>query len=187
MKKLFYFSAAAIMMACLAGCMGKKDSDKMELADTIAVTIPDTALYGTIDEATTMHMLVINTDEGKQQECELDADTLSDIQGGVFAGDRVTVVTVKTADGLAVKKLLNLNTLHGKWTSLDRNFEIKENGEVESNASIETNPYTHWSTANANLILNADTFQVLLLGPDSLTLENDKGIFVYKRQRMAKK
>ena len=28
---------------------------------------------------------------------------------------------------------------------------------------------------------NRDTFEVAYLGPDSLALENDRGIFVYKR------
>jgi len=47
--------------------------------------------------------------------------------------------------------------------------------------NVESHPYTHWSMVNCNLVLNRDTFEVAYLGPDSLALENDRGIFVYKR------
>ncbi|MCI6501208.1 MAG: lipocalin family protein, partial [Prevotella sp.] len=33
------------------------------------------------------------------------------------------------------------------------------------------------------IILNTDTFLIDVLGPDSLYLENDNGIFAYKRVR----
>lgn len=183
MRKIIYLIAVCITAASMAGCMGKKESDKVELADTVMTTVPDTALYGVISDATSMHNLVVVTDEGKSVECAIDLDTLSNVQGGLFAGDRITLTTTKTDEGLVVQKSLNLTTLLGRWTSLDKNFEIKENGVVESSVKTESNPYTQWTTVNANLVLNRDTFQVLLLGPDSLSLENGNGIFVYKRQR----
>ena len=69
------------------------------------------------------------------------------------------------------------------WTDIAKNFEIKEGGVVSSNASAESKPYTMWKIYNGRLVLNTDTFDVLALGPDSLWLECDKGIFQYKRQK----
>jgi hypothetical protein len=80
-----------------------------------------------------------------------------------------------------VKKAINLTSLCGRWVALDRNFEIMEDGTVVSMQNVESHPYTHWSMVNCNLVLNRDTFEVAYLGPDSLALENDRGIFVYKR------
>ncbi len=54
---------------------------------------------------------------------------------------------------------------------------------VKSNLAAESNPYTQWQMVNARIILNADTFDILTLGADSMELENSKGIFIYKRQR----
>lgn len=187
MKKITLAVFSATMALCLIGCGEKKTETSQELTDSVTVSVPDSALYGTVNEATTMHTLVIVTDEGKTLEYAMNVDEPTDIQGGVFVGDRMTITTSKAAEAPYVVKALNLTTLLGKWTSLDRNFEIKENGVVESNISAESNPYTSWSTANANLILNKDTFTVNLLDADSLTLENDKGIYVYKRQALATK
>jgi hypothetical protein len=70
----------------------------------------------------------------------------------------------------------------GRWTSLDKNFEIKDGGVVESNVTAESNPYTSWKIFNGHLILSKDTFDIVNLDQDSLYLENDKGIFAFKRQ-----
>lgn len=80
------------------------------------------------------------------------------------------------------KKVINLTTLLGKWTSIDRNFDIKEGGVVESHVTAESRPYTDWKIVNGRLVLSADTFEVLDLGPDSLYLENDTVIYAFKRQ-----
>jgi hypothetical protein len=101
----------------------------------------------------------------------------------VFAGDKVTLTFTEDKDVRMVDKMVNLTSLLGKWTSLDRNFQIQENGVIESNGSAESHPYTQWAMSNAQLILNTDTFDVLTLGPDSMTIENAHGIFVYKRQK----
>ena len=77
---------------------------------------------------------------------------------------------------------INITSLLGRWISLDKNFEIKDGGVVESSLTAESNPYTSWKIFNGKLVLSKDTFDVLNLGPDSLLLENNKGIFVFKRQ-----
>ena len=88
---------------------------------------------------------------------------------------------VKGEEENTAQKVINLTSILGKWASLDKNFEIKDGGVVESNVAAESNPYTSWKIFNGRLVLSKDTFDVLNLGPDSLYLENDKGIFVYKR------
>lgn len=185
MKKLLYLPLVAFLAGSFVACGLNSGKDNSHENDTIvAEQVPDSAIYGIVDESTTMHTLVLNMDDGKQMTFTLDVDTVeADVQGGIFAGDRMTVYAVKGADNtMTVKKAVNLNTLLGKWTSLDRNFQIEENGVINSNSTApESNPYTQWQMANCNIILNADTFSVLYLGPDSMSLENDKGIFVYKR------
>ena len=54
---------------------------------------------------------------------------------------------------------------------------------MESAVKAETNPWTSWKLNNGNIILNSDTFQIDVLGPDSLCLETADGIFAYKRQQ----
>lgn len=181
MKKLLYTFVCCALITSMISCNEKKQDADTNSSDSIATEIPDSAIYGIVNESTTMSNLVITTDEGKTIEMEVNTDSLSDIQGGIFAGDRMAIITTKTENGMIVKKAINLTSLLGKWISLDRNFEINEDGVVKSNISAETKPYTAWSTINGNLVLNTDTFQVLLLGPDSLSLENNDGIFVYKR------
>ena len=46
----------------------------------------------------------------------------------------------------------------------------------------ESNPYTEWKILNGKLVLSKDTFNILSIGNDSLYLENEKGIYAYKRQ-----
>lgn len=186
MKKLTMLFALAIALTAVVGCTGKKETKAETPVDSTAVEVPDTAIYGIVGEGTTMSVLELLTEEGKTMQFEINTDSLSDIQGGIFAGDRVTLTCMKGSEMPVVCKVVNLTTLLGKWTSLDRNFEIKEDGVVESALKTESRPYTHWSMSNASLILNTDTFSVLLLGPDSLSLENENGIFVFKRQGVTK-
>ena len=103
------------------------------------------------------------------------------MQGGLLAGDHLAVISCKTADGeLFAKSVLNITSLMGKWTSIDRHFVIEEGGVVTGDDS-EPNPYVEWKIDNGRLVLSSDTFSVYGLGPDSLLLENQKGIYAYKR------
>ena len=104
------------------------------------------------------------------------------MQGGLLVGDRLAVIGATDRDGERVAtKVINLTTLQGKWTSLDKNFEILEGGLIKSNVTAESNPWTEWKILNGQLLLNRDTFDIDQLSADSLYLENHDGIFVYKR------
>ena len=166
----------------LASCNGGKTDNAGTQKDTLNAGIADSTVYGKCGEGSMMHTLELITDEGKTLTFTIDEENGSDIQGGMMSGDRMAVTYYKTADENIAHKVINLTTLLGRWTSLDKNFTINEDGSIESSVPAESKPYTAWTICNAKLILNTDTFEVLTLGADSLELESAKGIFVYKRQ-----
>lgn len=84
---------------------------------------------------------------------------------------------------LFLRSAINLTSLLGNWTSLDRDFDIKEGGTIVSNMESERNPWTSWKIFNGRLVLSKDTFDVLELGPNSMSLENNEGIFVFSRKK----
>ena len=173
------------LFACLlllSSCNGGKTDNAETQRDTLNAGIADSTIYGKCGEGTMMNTLELVTDDGKALTFTIDEERGSDIQGGMMGGDRMAVTYYKTADENIAHKVINLTTLLGRWTSLDKNFTINEDGSIESSIQAESKPYTAWTTCNGKLILNTDTFEVLALGADSLSLENSKGIFVYKRQ-----
>lgn len=179
--------AALLAMMIGWGCTGKKTKQQPTESDTMVVEVstPDSTVYGVCGEGTSMHALELVTDEGDTLTYLVDADTEQEaVKGGLFAGDRMAVVGYKGAEGdMVATCAVNLTTLMGKWTSIDKNFEIQEGGLVESSIKAETRPWTSWKIHNGQLLLNADTFAIERLGADSLCLENGEGIFVFKRQR----
>ena len=178
--------AALLAMMIGWGCTGKKTQQQPTESDTMVVEVstPDSTVYGVCGEGTSMHALELVTDEGDTLTYLVDADTEQEtVKGGLFAGDRMAVVGYKGAEGdMVATCAVNLTTLMGKWTSIDKNFEIQEGGLVESSIKAETRPWTSWKIHNGQLLLNADTFAIERLGADSLCLENGEGIFVFKRQ-----
>ena len=102
---------------------------------------------------------------------------------------RLTEFAMALMEGLNedmfAKKIINLTSLLGLWSSLDKQFEIIEGGTVVSNTG-EPKPYTEWKIINGKLVLSPDTFDIYSLGPDSLYLENDNGIYGYKRMQKGK-
>ena len=179
--------AALLAMMIGWGCTGKKTQQQPTESDTMVVEVstPDSTVYGVCGEGTSMHALELVTDEGDTLTYLVDADAEQEtVKGGLFAGDRMAVVGYKGAEGdMVATCAVNLTTLMGKWTSIDKNFEIQEGGLDESSIKAETRPWTSWKIHNGQLLLNADTFAIERLGADSLCLENGEGIFVFKRQR----
>lgn len=185
MKKLIYLFFVMAVMTFAASCNEKKAEPKQNIEDSLAIADPDTTLYGVCGEGTSMHSLELVTDDGKTMTMlvDIDDEDESSVKGGLLSGDRLAVImTLQDGDSVA-SKVLNLTTLEGKWTSLDRNFEIVQGGEVLSTMQSESNPYTSWKIHNGKLLLGRDSFDILTLGADSLEVENSKGIFVYKRQK----
>ncbi len=179
--RTFRFSIIVILAMTMMGCKNKRAQNDIPV-EAPSETVADTTIYGKCGDETAMHTLELITDNGDTLRYMLETqDTCSNVQGGLFVGDRLAVIAEKIpGDEPFAKKVINLTSLLGKWTSLDRNFEICEGGAVNSSIK-EPRPYTEWKILNGQLILSADTFDVYSLGSDSLYLENKNGIYGYKR------
>ena len=131
-----------------------------------------------------MHMLELITTDGDTLFYNYNTGEKQAVRGGLMVGDRLAVIAdVDEYGEQRATLILNLTSLLGRWTSIDKNFEVQEGGVVSSYVQAETNPWTSWKVLNGQLILDRDTFDVMELGADSLYLENNSGIFVYKRQQ----
>ena len=126
--------AALLAMMVGWGCTGQKTQQQPTESDTMAVEVstPDSTVYGVCGEGTSMHALELVTDEGDTLTYLVDADAEQEtVKGGLFAGDRMAVVGYKGAEGdMVATCAVNLTTLMGKWTSIDKNFEIQEGGQI---------------------------------------------------------
>lgn len=177
------------LVLVLAACDTRKEKPQAEDTDEV-VEVNDTTVYGVCGEGTSMHSLEIITDAGDtlvytllSQDAETEVETASDVHGGLMAGDKMAVTGHKTADELVADRVINVTSLLGHWTSIDKNFTIEEGGTVRSAVKAETNPWTSWKILNGSLLLNRDTFAIEGLSADSLYLENQNGIFTFKRQK----
>ena len=185
MKRLVY---AVIVLAVLMeanSCKNKSNTPVISAGDSTDVEedVNDSTIYGVCGEGTSMHELQLVADNGDTLNVFIDDEQPDIVQGGLLAGDRIALIGYKGPEGETVaRKIINLTSLLGKWTSIDKNFDIMEGGEVKNNVKAETNPWTSWKIMNGQLLLNKDTFDIDLLGPDSLLLENRQGIFTFKRQ-----
>lgn len=188
--KVFFAAAIAIIMV---GCNTKKEKPQVVVDDEVEVA--DSTVYGVCGSGTSMHSLELVTDAGDTLtyiilDAEADMDggetkgVVSNVEGGFMAGDKMAVTGMETVEGeLVATRVINVTSLLGHWTSIDRNFVIEEGGTVHSEVKAETNPWTSWKILNGQLLLNRDTFDITSLSADSLYLENPKGIYTYKRQK----
>lgn len=191
MKRLLTFAVVALSVFILAGCRnGKRANNRAVISeDSInpdSVEEGDSTQFGVCGDGSAMHTLQLITDAGDTVDYLIDdSKTETDpVQGGLMSGDRMAVVGYKDADGEYIAtSIINLTTLQGKWVSLDKNFEIEEGGTVKCYVKAESRPWTSWKIYNGKLVLNRDTFTVDNLGADSLYLENNEGIFTFKREK----
>lgn len=182
--------AAAVVF--LAGCNVKKEKSQAVVDDEEVVA--DSTVYGVCGEGTSMHSLELITDAGDtitytildaeaDLEGGLSSGPVTSVVGGMMSGDKMAVTGHKVEGEMLADRVINVTSLLGHWTSLDKNFEIEEGGTVRSNVKAETNPWTSWKILNGQLLLNRDTFAIDNLGADSLAIENARGIFLFKRQK----
>ena len=169
MKKLFFITIALVSLFVVNSCKERKTSNVISVVDTTDVDVPDSTIYG-----------------GDTMNVFIDDEEPNIVKGGLLAGDRIALILNgqknEELGDVAALQVINLTSLLGKWTSLDKNFEIIEGGEVKNNVKAEQNPWTSWKILNGKLLLNKDTFMIDELGPDSMYLENNAGIFTFKRQ-----
>lgn len=187
MRKIMAGVLSMMVISAITGCNGKKKNDiQHPLADTteIGSQVPDTTIYGVCGEETAMHTLELITLQGDTIYFAMDIDEPATVHGGLLVGDKLAVISHKNEDKENVAtSVINITTLLGKWTSIDKNFDIQEDGTVKSNISAESKAWTSWKLYNGQLLLNTDTFDIHTLGADSLYLENKEGIFTYVRQK----
>lgn len=183
MKRSFYLVISLIILAAVYACKDNKAKSSLAQASgsTDSLTVGDSTVYGTMVDGG-MNSLILLTDKGDTVEFLVNPDdTIDVVKGGKIHGDRFAVIGYKEYGDNFMRSAINLTSLLGSWTSLDRNFEIKEGGTVSSSLQSEKNPWTSWKIWNGKLILSKDTFDVDNLGADSLSLENHNGIFVFTR------
>lgn len=152
-----------------------------------ATTTTDKTIYGKCGANCAVHTLEVIADNGDTIVCSINpsdtTDTPDVVRGGLFAGDRIAVITEKLDDGtMKAIKAINITSLLGRWISLDRDFSIQEGGIVTSHDTVPQ-PYTDWKIFNGLLLLNSDTFDIYTLGADSLWLESNSGIYEYRRMK----
>jgi len=185
MKKLFYVALAFVAVFAMNSCKDKKTAQVISATDSLEADgdANDSTIYGVCGEGTSMHSLELISDDGDTLSVFIGDEDPNIVQGGLLAGDRIALLAYKGQEGeMVAQKVINLTSLLGKWTSLDKNFDLIEGGEVKNNVQAETNPWTSWKIVNGHLLLNKDTFDIDKLGSDSLMLENHQGIYVFKRQ-----
>ena len=187
-------TTAAILIISLAACDERKTHNAAQDSG-YTETVTDSTVYGVCGTGTSMHSVELVTDDGDtlvyavydapDDSCGVYNDdvAVSKVCGGLMAGDRIAVMPRMTDNELVAARVVNITSLLGHWTSIDRNFVIEEGGTVTSSVKTESNPWTSWKILNGRLLLNRDTFDIAELGADSLFLENKRGIFAYKRQR----
>ncbi|MCM1079488.1 MAG: hypothetical protein NC344_09850 [Bacteroidales bacterium] len=188
MRNLTYLFALILFAGiCATACVENKTPSQENATDSLCEEEQDTTVYGICGDGTTMHNLELITNDGDTLNILVDDEESGSetVKGGLLSGDKLAVTVTDNYGEKAAGVVVNLTTLEGKWTSLDRNFEIVDGGEVLSTVQSETNPYTSWKIHNGKLLMGRDSFDVVSLGADSLELESSKGIFVYKRQRQA--
>lgn len=185
MKQVWRVMGMALIVMLMVNCNGKKNSPNSEgEVGAKEAEIPDSTIYGVCGSGTSMHSLELITDQGDTLTYIVNNDdSVSILKGGLLTGDRMAVVGFKNEYGeMQASQVINITTLLGRWTSIDKNFEIQEGGVVASSVKAESNPWTTWKITNCKLVLNTDTFDIDKLGADSLYLENSQGIYVFKRQ-----
>ena len=84
---------------------------------------------------------------------------------------------------MMLRSAINITSLLGNWSSIDKNFDIIEGGTITSKVQSEKDTWTKWKIFNGKLVLSKDTFAVLELGADSMLLENKNGVFLFGRNK----
>ncbi len=152
MKRLVYMMMALVVLFAANSCKDKKTVQVISsnrFRGSWRMRPNDSTIYGVCGEGTSMHNLELISDEGDTLSVFIDDEQPDIVQGGLLAGDRIALIGYKAQDGeMMAQKVINLTSLLGKWTSLDKNFDILEGGEVKNNVKAETNPWTSWKILN---------------------------------------
>lgn len=186
MKRLTYVLLALMAMVSVTGCKNtpKDNGGRQDSTVFVSDTVADSTVYGKVADGG-MSAFVLVTDAGDSIEYVLEDETgeAVTVKGGYNVGDRLAVTSRKVNGENLVSQAVNLLSLQGHWTSIDRNFTIEEGGVVRSEVQAEKNPWTRWKILNGQLVLNRQAFDIDELGADTLAIEDSTGIYLFKRQK----
>ncbi len=180
------FTSFLLLLLMLVSCGQEKKTTTERIEGDVEVN--DSTLYGVCGRATREHRLQLITnmrDTLKIQINDEESEEMTLVLGGLMAGDRMAVTARKTENGMLAQRIVNITSLIGCWKSIDKNFEITEDGAVNSFQKDESDPWTTWRILNGQLLLNRDTFDITKLNADSLEIESRTGIYFYKRVKPA--
>lgn len=178
-----YLIALVSLLLMMAACGEKKEVKDVKKQTPAKGVVGDSTIYGKCVDAA-MHSLTMLTDKGDTLYFSLEDfshERRADVQGGLLIDDKLAVIAELHDDLHFPSKVINLTTLQGEWKGAGRDFDIEEGGTVSTHVQYESTPYTTWKIFNGRLVLAPDTFDVTMLTGDSLCLENDKGIYEYRR------
>ena len=199
MKKFFVFMMVAVCVWMMASCGNKAQQVAFEEIDSTGVVKADPTIYGVCGEATAMNTLQLLTDTGDTLSIDLeDAQEHGRVMGGLQTGDRLAVVP--TEDMKSAVMVINQTSLLGNWVMpnpIDGSDEvgicIKEGGVAEG---IEQSVivYKTWRLVKGQLeiIMTHEggsgedelyLYDIVKLGPDSLTFKDSEETFEYSRQK----
>ncbi len=185
MRKLPFLFVIAILAITVIGCKNNKSKQVLvqNTSNSDSLNAGDSTIYGVMLDGG-MNSILLLTDAGDTIEfLENPDDTLEVVKGGKLVGDRFAVIGYKQYGDLILRSAVNLTSLLGSWNSLDKDFELKEGGAIVSKIESERNPWSSWKMYNGQLVLSKDTFDILQLGADTLSLENKDGIFIFTRKK----
>lgn len=159
----------------------------------------DSTIYGICGDASTMNVLQLITDNGDTLNLGLMAARDNNrMFGGYSVGDRMAVLV--NADSTGAVHVINMSALLGDWVTEDAlgggtlvGLSIKDGGIAER---IYDNPidFKSWRLVNGRLefLMSRDddgdyeeteSFDLLVLGPDSLVYRADDDVYSYSRLR----
>lgn len=189
----------AVGVWMMASCGNKAQQVAFEEIDSTGVVKADPTIYGVCGEATAMNTLQLLTDTGDTLSIDLeDAQEHGRVMGGLQTGDRLAVVP--TEDMKSAVMVINQTSLLGNWVMpnpIDGSDEvgicIKEGGVAEG---IEQSVivYKTWRLVKGQLeiIMTHEggsgedelyLYDIVKLGPDSLTFKDSEETFEYSRQK----
>lgn len=183
MRKITLFMAAMVALFVAVGCDNKPKEGKVITpgVEGLDTAENDSTIYGKLIDGG-MNSMILLTDDGDTLELLRNPDdTLEVVKGGIVPNDRYAVIAYSNYGDRFIRTAINIESLKGRWSSLDRDFEIKDDGTVTSAVASETNAWKSWVIRNGQLVLGRDTFVVDELGADSMLLENREGIYSFKR------
>ena len=198
MKKIGIVLLVAAGILTMGSCGNKSEKVPFDNGDSLGIDV-DSTLYGICGEATSMNMLQMITDTGDTLMLDISAAKENDqVFGGLQVGDRMAVITNR--DKTEAVLVINQATLLGNWVmpnpidgSDEVGFRIKEGGIAES---IEQSDlvYKTWRLIRGQLevVMMRESgsgedetmlYDIVKLGPDSLTLKDAEETLEYSRQK----